>query len=274
MISRFLLLSNKSHRLASSSFGVASLPFSRQKHHQHSHNAGPKYQFYKPLVAISLIGGLGYVSYKIFRNRWPGLATSIFPTVQAFTKKDLRGRRVQFNFLADVVDVCAPSVCYLEIKDTRRVDYFTGQPVAASNGSGFIVKSDGLILTNAHVVINKPHTIVSVKLSDGRVFIGKVEDVDPVSDLATVRIGCKDLPAMRLGHSSSLRAGEFVVALGSPLALYALEGQFCVNKNFIDNRNGVASFTDAGRCSLWDLDTSGKAMLYMDSVYRPHSSIN
>lgn len=113
----------------------------------------------------------------------------------------------------------AKSLVYIEIQDTRRMDYYTGQPVTVSNGSGFIVESNGLILTNAHVVVNKPRSNVSVRLSDGRTFLGIVEAVDPVSDLATVRIQCKNLPAMKLGQSSSLRAGEFVVALGSPLSL-------------------------------------------------------
>ena len=49
--------------------------------------------------------------------------------------------------------------------------------------------------------------------------VGEVEDIDAKSDLATIRINCKDLPVMKLGKSSSLRPGEFVVAMGSPLAL-------------------------------------------------------
>lgn len=97
------------------------------------------------------------------------------------------------------------------------MDYTTGRPLTVSNGSGFLVDSNGLILTNAHVVINKPRSIISVQLNDGRTFMGIVEAVDPISDLATVRIQCKNLPALKLGKSSELRSGEFVVALGSPL---------------------------------------------------------
>ena len=63
---------------------------------------------------------------------------------------------------------------------------FTGRMMATSNGSGFIVRSDGLILTNAHVVGN--HNTVRVQLSDGHSYEGTVQAVDPVSDLATVRI--------------------------------------------------------------------------------------
>lgn len=156
------------------------------------------------------------VAKKIFDN------DNFFPKVEAATPVStakFEGRRKQFNFIADVVEISAPSLVYIEIKDTRRVDYYTGQPISVSNGSGFIVEKDGLILTNAHVVINKPHSVVNVKLQDGRIFHGIVEAVDPVSDLATVRIKCNNLPAMKLGESESLRPGEFVVALGSPLSL-------------------------------------------------------
>lgn len=126
---------------------------------------------------------------------------------------------LQFNFIADIVETASKSLVYIEIQDTRRMDYNTGRPMTVSNGSGFIIESNGLILTNAHVVINKPRSIVAVRLNDGRSFQGIVEAVDPVSDLATVRINCKNLPTLKLGSSASLRSGEWVIALGSPLAL-------------------------------------------------------
>lgn len=131
----------------------------------------------------------------------------------------LSGRRKQFNFIADVVETSGPSVVYIEIKDTRYVDFFSGKPQTVSNGSGFIINEDGLIVTNAHVVTNKPHAKVEVRLQDGTIYNGVVEDVDMQSDLATVRVNAKNLPVMPLGSSSDIKPGEFVVAIGSPLSL-------------------------------------------------------
>lgn len=168
-------------------------------------------------TVISLTVGTCIVTYNIFKDDPPCLLPEL-PKVSAATTPS---RRSQFNFIADVVETAAKSLVYIEIQDTRRMDYYTGKPATVSNGSGFIVESDGLILTNAHVVVNKPRSIVSVRLTDGRTFQGTVEAVDPVSDLATVRIQCKKLPVLKLGESSNIRAGEFVIALGSPLCKFS-----------------------------------------------------
>jgi S1-C subfamily serine protease len=84
-------------------------------------------------------------------------------------------------------------------------------------GSGVIVREDGVIVTNAHVVGNARS--VEVSLADGRSFTGQVLDRDPTIDIAVVRINANRLPAARLGDSDRLVVGQTAVAIGNPLGL-------------------------------------------------------
>jgi serine protease Do len=84
-------------------------------------------------------------------------------------------------------------------------------------GSGFIISSDGLILTNAHVV--REAKDVTVKLSDRREFKAKVLGSDPVTDVAVLRIDAKNLPVVRLGDPSQAQVGDRVLAIGAPYGL-------------------------------------------------------
>ncbi|MDX2232598.1 MAG: HhoA/HhoB/HtrA family serine endopeptidase [Leptolyngbyaceae cyanobacterium bins.349] len=84
-------------------------------------------------------------------------------------------------------------------------------------GSGFIVDRNGVILTNAHVVDKADR--VTVTLKDGRVFDGKVQGVDEITDLAVVKINGKDLPAATLGDSDDVEVGDWAIAVGNPLGL-------------------------------------------------------
>ena len=81
-------------------------------------------------------------------------------------------------------------------------------------GSGFIVSSDGVILTNAHVVADAD--TVTVKLNDRREFKAKVVGIDKQTDVAVLRIDAKDLPTVKIGDPARARVGEWVVAIGSP----------------------------------------------------------
>ncbi|HEY2417481.1 MAG TPA: DegQ family serine endoprotease [Steroidobacteraceae bacterium] len=82
-------------------------------------------------------------------------------------------------------------------------------------GSGFIISADGYILTNAHVVSNASK--ITVKLTDRREFEGKVIGVDERTDVAVIKIIAKgSLPVVRIGDSSRLRPGQWVLAIGSP----------------------------------------------------------
>jgi serine protease Do len=81
-------------------------------------------------------------------------------------------------------------------------------------GSGFIIRTDGLIMTNAHVV--KGASEVTVRLTDRREYTAKVVGVDSKSDIAVIKINAKDLPTVRIGDSKSLKVGEWVLAIGAP----------------------------------------------------------
>jgi len=95
----------------------------------------------------------------------------------------------------------------------------SGKPQEAERGvgSGFIFDSNGLILTNAHVV--EGATTIYVTLTDKREFKAKLLGMDKRTDIAVVRIDAHDLPKLPLGDSSKVRVGEWVLAIGSPFGL-------------------------------------------------------
>jgi serine protease Do len=81
-------------------------------------------------------------------------------------------------------------------------------------GSGFIVRPDGVILTNAHVVDDASD--VTVKLTDRREFKARVLGIDKPSDVAVLKIDATNLPTVKVGNAADVKVGEWVVALGSP----------------------------------------------------------
>jgi serine protease Do len=81
-------------------------------------------------------------------------------------------------------------------------------------GSGFIVRADGVILTNAHVVAEA--TEVMVKLTDRREFKAKVLGIDKPSDVAVIKIDANNLPVVKLDRADDVKVGEWVLAIGSP----------------------------------------------------------
>ena len=86
-----------------------------------------------------------------------------------------------------------------------------------STGSGFIISSDGYLLTNNHVVEDADE--VKVSLGDRREYKAEIIGTDPRSDVAVLKIDAEDLPILKIGKSEKLRVGEWVVAIGSPFQL-------------------------------------------------------
>lgn len=93
-----------------------------------------------------------------------------------------------------------------------------GEERLRGQGSGFIIDSSGVILTNAHVVDNADR--VTVRLKDGRTFDGEVRGVDEVTDMAVVKIDTGEtLPVATLGDSDQVQVGDWAIAVGNPLGL-------------------------------------------------------
>jgi serine protease Do len=110
----------------------------------------------------------------------------------------------------------------LKDPNLRKFFEFHGSPNmphgVASSGSGVIVDPSGIVLTNNHVVAGGGE--ITVRLSDGREFKATGIKTDPKTDLAILRIHAKgELPAARLGHSSDVEVGDWVLALGQPFGL-------------------------------------------------------
>lgn len=125
--------------------------------------------------------------------------------------------------ITDAVQKVAPSVVTVQTEVVQRVaasaaDFFfgtqSGQQVQAGIGSGFIIREDGVIVTNAHVVSGA--TKISVALRDGTSYPAKLVGIDEQNDLAVLKIDAKKLPVATLGTSRDLLIGEWAIAIGNP----------------------------------------------------------
>ena len=115
------------------------------------------------------------------------------------------------------VDIVAPSVVSIEVsKNDARRQGRSGE--ATAGGSGFVFASDGLILTNSHVV--EGSTKVQVGLPDGRDYVADVLGQDPDTDIAVLKITAPDLIHVTFGDSRALRAGQLVIAIGNPYGFH------------------------------------------------------
>ncbi|XP_068495559.1 putative protease Do-like 14 isoform X2 [Phaseolus vulgaris] len=151
---------------------------------------------------------------------------------------------------------------------------FFGIASGRSIGSGTIINKDGTILTSAHVVVDFLGTRgsskgkIEVTLQDGRTFEGKVVNADLHSDIATVKINSETpLPEAKLGSSSRLRPGDWVIAVGCPLSLQNTVTAGIVS--CVDRKSSDLGFSDTPReylqtdCAI-NMGNSGGPLVNMD----------
>ncbi|TYZ60072.1 hypothetical protein PybrP1_008742, partial [[Pythium] brassicae (nom. inval.)] len=117
------------------------------------------------------------------------------------------------NFIADAVEKAIPAVVNVAVDS----GYFS------SNGSGFVIAPNGLVVTNAHVVARcNRYSKIQVTFADGSKYPAVIHSTDTLSDIAILQIESAEpmqWPTIPLGASADLRPGEWVCALGSPFSL-------------------------------------------------------
>lgn len=124
--------------------------------------------------------------------------------------------------ITEAVAQVAPAVVTVQTETVERgpvdpFDFFGGRGgtrVLPGLGSGFITRADGIVITNAHVVVGA--TRISVALPDGTTFPARLLGADTLNDLAVLKIEGRNLPVVRLGNSSDLVVGEWAIAIGNP----------------------------------------------------------
>lgn len=173
------------------------------------------------LDSIAKNSGLGAINQSMMPNSIPGHKVGVV---------------LGENTIADIAAAVAPSVVNIDTSTSVSLpgpsfrfpgfNLFLGPELepfsphkfeSKGTGSGVIIKSDGYILTNNHVVRRNPD--IKVTLNDKRTFKGVVVGRDDFTDLALVKIPADNLPVVRFGVSKTLRPGDWVIAIGSPLGL-------------------------------------------------------
>lgn len=137
-----------------------------------------------------------------------------------------------------------PSVVNVSVS-ADRLDVFGGRSQATGMASGVIIRSDGYILTNAHVVSGADRITVRIGKDEE---VASVVGADPSTDLAVIRVSKRGLPAAQFGDSQALKVGETVVAFGSPFGLDKTVTSGIVSAlnrtNIMRNESGLTAYTN------------------------------
>ena len=196
------------------------------------------------LSIFALGGGLGYWGNQNFRQLQTANQAQIYPSVVPTqpSPNSSENSNQDVNFIATAVQKVGPAVVRIDASrpissalpenfkhplfrrffgesegQEGRAGSAAPERVEQGTGSGFIISSDGRLITNAHVVNGADK--VQVTLKDGTSYEGKVLGTDSFTDVAVIKIEASDLPTVSLGNAENLIPGEWAIAIGNPLGL-------------------------------------------------------
>jgi serine protease Do len=141
----------------------------------------------------------------------------------------------------DIIADARPAVVAITVS-TVTLDFFNQPGVQQGAGSGWIIDSSGIIVTNNHVVGDAQ--TISVELNDGRVLNATMVATDPISDLAVIKIDADNLTAVPVGDSSKLVVGQRVIAIGNSLGLGISATEGIVSALAVSINPGTQAFYD------------------------------
>ncbi len=237
------------------------------------------------LVLIALVGGfVGGIVSPVVREKLVPYLPKTFQSSSLVTTPRTMTVISEEDAVANLVEKNSPGVVSIVIsKDVPKVRNFFGNSFGfpffdpfnsgtqstetekqkVGSGSGFFVSSDGLIVTNKHVVADE-QADYTVLLGDGEEHPAKVLARDPSNDIAVIKIDGSNFPALTLGDSEKIRVGETVIAIGNPLG----EFENSVSRGIV---SGLRRNLDAG--SDWSGDAEHLSdIIQIDAAINPGNS--
>ena len=134
---------------------------------------------------------------------------------QTVTEKELVMPRVDSTEIVSIAELATKTIVQVQVGDISE----DGEFLPSGGGSGVVISSDGLIMTNHHVIDNSVQ--VRVVFEDGRMYESKIVGSDRLTDIGLLKISASNLVPISFGNSESLKVGDLAVAIGHPLTLGA-----------------------------------------------------
>jgi len=202
------------------------------------------------VLLLSLMGGI-FGSFVYLDYRSGGKTGTTFSGTSNVTVQESSG-------VIDAAKKVSPAV--VSITGTTQVqNFFGGTSTSTSAGTGYVVRADGLIVTNKHVVSDST-TQYSVFTNDGNEYGAKIMATDPTNDIAILKIDGKNLPIVELGSSDGLQPGQTAVAIGNALGQYQ-------NSVTVGVISAIGRVIQAG-------DSTGGSVESLDNVIQTDAAIN